>query len=192
MASQKETPAEGTKPMKIPTHANADQWQYHQNGRDRASAIGCGAIVVVVAVAAAFAAAVLLWVNVDTYEAKATTQANPMDGSTAGANAVTMEDLAIMEHRDEWETGAWSVTVEDLEREYETGKAYPANGKNTPLDSDTTYGKGAGMVDLITYDRASNILIRHYGQLEPDGRVRWYAAETVLDENGDPVVMPRE
>ena len=110
------------------------------------------------------------------------------DGSNAGANAVTLEDLA----RDEWESGAWSVTTTDLADKPEPGETYPSNGKDTPLDSDTTYGKGAGMVDIITYDSKTNVEIRHYGQLMPDGSVRWYAAETVLDEDGKPVVMPRE
>lgn len=45
------------------------------------------------------------------------------------------------------------------------------------------------MVDLVTYDRATNIAIRQ--QIEPDGSVRWYAAETVPDEGGRPVTVPR-
>jgi len=112
------------------------------------------------------------------------------DGSTAGANAVTLEKTEAA--RDEWEAGEWSVTTEDLTREHELGRAYPPNGKDAPITSDTTYGRGGGMVDLVTYDRATNVMIRHYGQIEPDGRVRWYAAETVLDEDGTPRVMPRD
>ncbi len=45
------------------------------------------------------------------------------------------------------------------------------------------------MVDLITYDMKTNAMIRHYGQLDQFGRVRWYAAETVLDEEGRPRIM---
>ncbi|MBR3225843.1 MAG: ATP-binding protein [Atopobiaceae bacterium] len=107
------------------------------------------------------------------------------DGSNAGANAVTLEDLA----RDEWESGAWSVTTTDLDNKHEPGETYPSNGKDTPLDSDTTYGKGAGMVDIVTYDVNTNVEVRHYGQMMPDGSVRWYASEIVLDEDGKPVVM---
>ena len=48
------------------------------------------------------------------------------------------------------------------------------------------------MVDIVTYDVKTNVEVRHYGQMMPDGSVRWYAAETVLDEDGKPVVIPRE
>lgn len=106
------------------------------------------------------------------------------DGSTAGANAVTEFELR-------WAAGEYSVTLEDLEREHELGEAYPMNGKEAFLDSDTTYNKGGGMVDMITLDKQTNVMIRHYGQLLEDGTVRWYAAETVLDEYGQPAKMPR-
>lgn len=107
------------------------------------------------------------------------------DGSTAGANAATKYDI-------EWEAGIHSVTQDDLGREYELGRAYPANGKEAWLASDTTYGRGAGMVDVVTFDKATNVEIRHYGQLREDGTVRWYAAETVLDAEGVPISMERE
>lgn len=109
----------------------------------------------------------------------------PLDGSSAGANAVTAYELR-------WDAGEHSVTIEDLEREYELGKAYPPNGKDAALSTDSTYSKGAGMVDMITYDKRTNIEIRHYGQLDEAGRVRWYAAETVIGPDGLPVVAPRE
>ena len=46
------------------------------------------------------------------------------------------------------------------------------------------------MVDILTMDTKTNVMIRHYGQLQPDGTVRWYAAETVLNPDGTPMVMP--
>lgn len=110
------------------------------------------------------------------------------DGSNAGANAVTLEDLA----RNEWESGAWLVTTTGLANKPQLGESYPSNGKDTSHDSDTTYGKGAGMVDIVTSHAKTNVEIHHYGQMMPDGSVRWYAAETVLNEDGKPVVMPRE
>ena len=73
-----------------------------------------------------------------------------------------------------------------------SGARTPSNGRETFLDSDTTYSKGAGMVDVVTFDRASNVEIRHYGQLQEDGTVRWYAAETVMDAQGVPVRMESE
>ena len=115
----------------------------------------------------------------------------PRDGSEAGANAVTAKEIVAETSRDTWESGEWSVTLDDLNRKYEFGEAYPANGKEAALQANTTHGRGAGMVDMITYDVTTNVEIRHYGQMQEDGTVRWYAAETVLDENGKPVVMPR-
>ena len=164
----------------------ASEWEYHQDGRDRAATLGCAGIVAIAIIVALFVVAAAAWAVVDAVEAEALR--SEWDGSNAGANAVTLEDLA----KDEWESGAWSVTTTDLDNKPEPGETYPSNGKNTPLDSDTTYGKGAGMVDIITYDSKTNVEVRHYGQHMPDGSVRWYAAETVLDEDGKPVVMPRE
>lgn len=162
-----------------------------QGGHDRAATLGCAGIIVMLATIALFVAVVAMRQVVDSVEAEALSEERA-DGSKAGSNAVTIEDIKREVAREEWESGTWSVTTEDLEREYELGQAYPLNGKNAALDSDTTYGKGAGMVDLVTYDKATNVMIRHYGQLGPDGRVRWYAAETVLDEDGTPKVMPRD
>ena len=163
------------------------EWEYHQDGRDHATTLGCVAIVAIAVVLAALVVAAVAGAVVDTVEKE-----NPQreaDGSKAGANAVTYEELIC----EEWETGAWSVTTTDLANKPDPGGgAYPSNGKSTPLVSDTVYGKGAGMVDIITYDARTNVEIRHYGQLMPDGSVRWYAAETVLDEEGKPVVMPRD
>lgn len=172
--------------MRRPT---GDERRCHQGGRDEAAGHGAAVLLLALLAAAVWACAMLARVTVDEVGA----DANPADGSAAGANAVTLEDLALSQTvRDEWETGAWSVTLEDLGREWgDASGAHPANGKNTPLSADTTYGRGAGMVDLVTYDRATNIAIRHYGQIEPDGSVRWYAAETVLDEGGRPVTVPR-
>ena len=48
------------------------------------------------------------------------------------------------------------------------------------------------MVDVVTFDRVTNVEIRHCGQLQADGTVRWYAAETVLDGQGVPVRMGSE
>ena len=159
----------------------------HRGGCDRAATLGCAGIIVVLATVALFVAAATIWHVADFAEALAKERA---DDSKTGSIAVTKEDLKREVAREEWESGAWSVTTEDLEREYELGQVYPLNGKNAALTVDTTYNKGAGMVDLVTYDKATNVMIRHYGQLEPDGRVRWYAAETVLDEEGKPKVMP--
>ena len=142
----------------------ASEWEYHQDGRDRAATLGCAGIVAIAIVVALFVVAAAAWAVVDAVEAEAL----------------------------EWESGAWSVTTTDLADKPEPGETYPSNGKDTPLDSDTTYGKGAGMVDIVTYDVKTNVEVRHYGQMMPDGSVRWYAAETVLDEDGKPVVMPRE
>lgn len=164
----------------------ASEWEYHQDGRDRAATLGCAGIVAIAIIVALFVVAAAAWAVVNAVEAEALR--SERDGSNAGANAVTLEDLA----RDEWESGAWSVTTTDLADKPEPGETYPSNGKDTPLDSDTTYGKGAGMVDIVTYDVKTNVEVRHYGQMMPDGSVRWYAAETVLDEDGKPVVMPRE
>ncbi|MBP3883629.1 MAG: hypothetical protein J6D54_01650 [Olsenella sp.] len=168
----------------------ANEWEHHQDGRDAAAGRGLLAITLVLV-----AIGLLVSLSVGCARAKdakaGVADREPMDGSTAGANAVTLEDLGLDGARDEYLAGAWSVTAEDLAREYEMGQAYPLNGKDTPLTNDTTYAKGGGMVDMITYDLKTNVEIRHYGQLEPDGTVRWYAAETVLDEEGKPVVMPR-
>ena len=128
--------------MRRPT---GDERRCHQGGRDEAA--GHGAAVLLLA-AAVWACAILARVTVDEVGA----DANPADGSAAGANAVTLEDLALSQTvRDEWETGAWSVTLEDLGREWrDASGAHPANGKDTPLSADVTYGGGAGMVDLVT------------------------------------------
>lgn len=157
---------------------------YRQNKRDRATALGLAgivAILVVIAMAVMVAAA-----DASVEEAKAA-----MDGSDAGANAVEADELESMSATDEWEEGMHSVTIEDLEQGIDADGAYPTNGKGTPLVSDTTYGKGGGMVDVVTFDSTTNVMVRHYGQIEPDGRVRWYAAETVLDADGKPMAMPR-
>lgn len=139
-------------------------------------------VAIVLAVVSTVAAAYLLGC-VPTRPAARADEAK--DVSTAGANAATRYDV-------EWAAGIHSVTVEDLGREYELGCAYPLNGKEAFLDSDTTYSKGAGMVDVVTFDRVTNVEIRHYGQLQEDGTVRWYAAETVLDARGMPVRMESE
>lgn len=135
---------------------------YHQDERDAAATYGCLALL---AIALLLVAAILA----SACSGPAEPDEPPMDGSTAGANAVTLEDL---------------------EREYGPG-AYPANGEGAALTSGTTYGRGAGMVDMVTYDRATNVMVRHYGQVQEDGTIRWYAAETVLGEDGLPRVMPR-
>ena len=162
------------------------EWEYHQDGRDRATTLGCAGIIGIAIVIAALLVAVVARTAAGAAETEAVrTEA---DGSNAGANAVTFEELV----RDEWKSGEWSVTTLDLANKPEPGSTYPSNGKDTPLESDTTYGKGAGMVDVVTYDKATNVKIRHFGQLMPDGSVRWYAAETVLDNQGVPVSMKRE
>lgn len=170
-------------------------WEYHQDGRDRAASLGAMGIAAIVILIILAIGAVVVRNAVDSVKAKALaeeTRVGKGNGSAAGANAVTREDIVDIANtqRDEYAAGEWSVTTEDLEREYELGQAYPQNGKNAALDADTTYNRGAGMVDLVTYDRATNVEIRHYGQLQADGTVRWYAAETVLGADGKPVVMP--
>ena len=135
---------------------------YHQDERDTAATYGCLGLI---AVAILFVAALL----VSACSGPVEPDEPVMDGSTAGANAVTLDDL---------------------EREYAPG-AYPANGEGAALSANTTYGRGVGMVDMVTYDSATNVMIRHYGQVQEDGTIRWYAAETVLGEDGLPRVMPR-
>lgn len=170
-------------------------WEYHQDGRDRAASLGAMGIVAIVILAILIIGAVVARNVVDSVEAEALAEearGERKDGSTAGANAVTREEIEGLAatQRDEYTVGEWSVTIEDLEREYELGQAYPQNGKNAALDANTTYNRGAGMVDIVTYDRATNVEIRHYGQMQADGTVRWYAAETVFGADGKPVVMP--
>ena len=76
-------------------------WEYHQDGRDLAATVGLAAIAVIVAVLVTIVA-VLAFLS-DPYGSGvpecppapdwwATT---PGDGSTAGANAVTLEDLGV-------------------------------------------------------------------------------------------------
>lgn len=137
---------------------------YHQDQRDEAAGVGLVTLFLAAALVVAMLAACAC-------SSEQGADAGALDGSTAGANAVTLDDLA---------------------REYEMGQAYPSNGKDTPLTSDTIYGKGAGMVDLITWDTRTNVMVRHYGQVQEDGTVRWYAAETVLDEDGKPMATPRD
>lgn len=177
------------KPTQVPKPAHSHARHMSRDGGDKAATLGYVGLAFVALTALAFIAAVLFRVWVDHVEGEAL--AKPMDGSTAGANAVTAEELLVREARGEWKDGAWSVTKEDLEREYELDAAYPLNGKKAALTVNTTYNRGAGMVDLITYDMKTNAMIRHYGQLDQFGNVRWYAAETVLDEDGRPRVMPR-
>ncbi len=170
---------------------DAQKWQYHQDGRDKAISLGFWASLIYVVLIGLFFCVVVCGCTTQCTSSEVEEQPKKMDGSTAGGNAVTVEQLEGIVFRDNWEEGVYSVTLQDLERKAEEGKAYPANGKNTPLKSDTTYGKGAGMVDMITYDKATNIQIRHYGQVQEDGTIRWYAAETVLGEDGKPVAVPR-
>lgn len=169
-----------------------DEWQYHQDGRDRVANVGCGTIICIVLMVALFVAIATFQAYAKENEAGTPAKENPMDGTSAGANAVTLDSLMGQAFKDEWEAGAYSVTLNDLERKVEPGQAYPANGKNTPLHSDSTYGKGAGMVDVITYDRSTNAMIRHFGQVQEDGSIRWYAAQYVLDEDGKPIIVPHE
>jgi len=185
-----EATGEIPRPTQAPRQGVHGKHAATQKGRDRAATLGCAGVVLVVLTILACVAAVLFRVWVDHVEGEAL--AKPMDGSTAGANAVTVEELKASITHGKWESGAWSVTEEDLEREYELGKAYPANGRDAFLTANTTYGRGAGMVDLVTYDTETNAMIRHYGQLDQYGHVRWYAAETVLDEDGMPRIMPTE
>jgi hypothetical protein len=185
-----EATGEIPRPTQAPRQGVHGKHAATQKGRDRAATLGCAGVVLVVLTILACVAAVLFRVWVDHVEGEAL--AKPMDGSTAGANAVTAEELLAREARGEWEDGAWSVTKEDLEREYELDAAYPLNGKKAALTANTTYNRGAGMVDLITYDMKTNAMIRHYGQLDQFGNVRWYAAETVLDADGRPRIMPTE
>lgn len=158
----------------------------------RRPTIGRDTVAALAVIAAILLLAAFVTYSGLTQHAKASTrdEAKAMDGSTAGANAVTLDDLLSETPHDEWSAGEWSTTIEDLEREYELGQAYPANGKNAALDANTTYNRGGGMVDIITMDTKTNVMIRHYGQLQPDGTVRWYAAETVLNPDGTPMVMP--
>lgn len=176
-------------------HYTGDEWQYHQDGRDSAAALGFWCIVAFGMLLIICLGAVIASVAMDGVEmtalAEEAEQVKKMDGSTAGANAVTLEDFEKMAFRDEFAEGMYSVTLQDLERKAEDGGTYPANGKNTPLKSDSTYGKGAGMVDIITWDKSTNAAIRHFGQVQEDGSIRWYAAQYVFDEEGKPVVVPR-
>lgn len=58
---------------------------YHQDERDEAADKGC--VVLVLALVATIVLSIVLYVLVEGYAA------DPMDGSRAGANAVTMEDI---------------------------------------------------------------------------------------------------
>ena len=58
---------------------------YHQDERDEAAGKGC--VVLVLALIATIVLSVVLYNLVEGYVA------DPMDGSSAGANAVTMEEL---------------------------------------------------------------------------------------------------
>lgn len=88
----------------------------------------------------------------------------------------------------------WSFTATDLTAGPEPGRSYPRNGKGTPLESDTTCGKGAGVVGVVTYDAHANVEVRHHGQPMPypTATACRYAAVTVPDGDGRPVVMPWE
>ena len=169
---------------------HAKGWEYHRDGRDAAATLGFAGIVFIALVVLLFLAAALFRAWAYDREGRAT--AETRDGSTAGANAATVEELKASIAREEWQDGKWSVTKEDIERERELGQAYPPNGKEAAITTNTTYNRGAGMVDLITYDTVTNEMIRHYGQLDRFGNVRWYAAETVLDADGRPKIMPTE
>ena len=168
----------------------SNEWQYHQDGRDQAASLGYFGIIAIFVVVLLFVLAVI--VNEAVHAEEAQIAEDVRDGSTAGANAVTVDDLESMAFRDEFAEGMYSVTLDDLNRAWpEEGGVYPMNGKNTPLTADTVNCKGAGMVDIVTYDKRSNVQIRHFGQVQEDGSIRWYAAQYVLDENGNVVVAPR-
>lgn len=156
---------------------------YHQDEQDAAVGLGFMGLVAIGVVVAC--------VVVCTIAACAADDAK--EHVVAGLNAVTAEEALAGESdqsfRDEWDAGAWSVTLEDLEREPEPGTVHPSNGKNAALDANTTVGRGAGMVDLVTYDISTGVATRHYGQVTEDGSIRWYGVETVVDGNGQPVTI---
>ena len=81
-------------------HASRE-WEFHQDGRDMAATIGCAVVAFMLLLVFVCSAVAIFRVWTSCSEADA--PAEVMDGSTAGANAVTKEDL-------ERECGAPRVT----------------------------------------------------------------------------------
>lgn len=86
-----EATGENPRPTRAPRQSGRGKHAATQRGGDRAATLGCAGVVLVVLVVLACVAAVLFRAWVDRIEDDAL--AKPMDGSTAGANAVTAEEL---------------------------------------------------------------------------------------------------
>lgn len=131
---------------------------YHQNERDDA-AIGC-----VVLIASFVAAAVLSMVLHNLVEAS---EPDPMDGTNAGANAVTLEEF----ERKVREAGASGVRV------YRNGEE--------PLMPDALYSVPDDTRSWVVLDKLTNV---EYLLVE---RGNGIALTPRLDDKGSVIVMPR-
>ena len=134
---------------------------YHQDERDEAAGSGCLALAAIVTIGVILAVALACM---------GAASADPMDGSTAGANAVTEEELLCSLRK----TGGSG------------GVAYVKRDGEPPYMDRALYEVPEGVESYIVLDRRNNV---EYLLVRSDGSI---AITPRLGTDGNVIVMPQE